>query len=58
MVYPNLIICNLNIHVVFPDDLDSCLWGMLQQGDLSQIVGCFDIDWNKSSANNEVFLWR
>ena len=31
--YPNLIICYLNMYrVVFSDDLDFCLWGMLQQG--------------------------
>ena len=30
--YPNLLICYLNIHVVFSDDLDFFLWEMLQQG--------------------------
>ena len=45
-------------HVVFSDDLDFCLWEMLRQGGSSQILGCFDIDWNKSSPNNEGFPWR
>ena len=40
-------------HVVFSDDLDFCLWEMLQQGG-SQILGCFDIDWNQGSTNNEI----
>ena len=45
-------------HVVFSDDLDFCIWEMLQQGGSQHILGCFDIDWNKSSTNNEDFLWR
>ena len=42
--------------IVFSDDLDFCLWEMLQQGGSQQILGCFDFDWNKSSTNNEGFL--
>ena len=40
-------------HVVFSDDLDFCLWEMLQQGG-PYIPGCFDIDWNQGGTNNEI----
>ena len=44
-------------HVAFSDDLNFCLWQILRQGGSSQILDCFDIDWNKSSPNNEGFHW-
>ena len=43
-------------HVVLSDDLDFCLWEMLQQGGSLQILRCFDIDWNKSNTNNALIL--
>ena len=35
--------CLILEHVVFSDDLDFCLWEMLQQGGSKQILGYFDM---------------
>ena len=43
-------------HILFLDDLEFCLWEILQQGCSYKILGCFDIDWNKRITNNEGFL--
>ena len=38
---------------MFSDDLNFCRWEMFQQGG-SWILGCFDVDWNQGSTNNEI----
>ena len=44
--------------VVVSNDLDFCLWKLLQQRGSLQILRCFGIDWNQNNTNNESFLLR